>query len=57
MLMGMIIFRSYKGYSLFSREVNLPVYIIACLALEILPIAILFKFLSESYELLVQGMM
>ena len=57
MLMGTIIFRSFKGYKLFSRDVNLPVYIIACLALEILPISILIKFLSESYELLVQGMM
>lgn len=57
MLMGTIIFRSFKGYKLFSRDVNLPVYIIASLALEILPISILIKFLSESYELLVQGMM
>ena len=56
-LVGMIIFRSFKGYKLFSRELNLPAYIIACLALEILPIAILYKFLSESYELLFQGVM
>jgi hypothetical protein len=57
MLMGMIIFRSFKGFKLFSREINLPAYIIACIALEILPIAVLYKFLSESYELLFQGVM
>lgn len=56
-LMCMVIYRSFKGYTFFSRVVNMPAYVIACFALEILPIAMLFKFLSESYELLIQGIM
>lgn len=56
-LLGMLIFRSIKGYAFFSKEVSLPVYLIGCIAVEILPIFILFKFLSGSYELLFQGLM
>lgn len=56
-LIAMLLFRSFKGYFLFARQVSLPIYFIAYLALDLLPLALLLKFVFSNYSLFINGLM
>lgn len=57
LIMGMIIIRLFRSYRIFARKVNLAVYLLAVLSIEILPNAMLLKLLIDSYELVLHGLM
>jgi hypothetical protein len=47
--------RLFRGFALFSRKASLPVYLFFVLSLELLPNAMLVKFFSNGYQLLLTG--
>jgi hypothetical protein len=55
-LLAMLLFRSFKGYLLFAKEVSFPIYLLASFALDILPLALLIKFVFSNYSLFLGGL-
>ena len=57
LIMAMIVVRLFRSYRIFARKINLAVYLLAVLSMEILPNAVLIKLLTDSYELVLHGIM
>ena len=55
-IIAMTVVRLFRGFAVFSRKASLPVYLFFVLTLELIPNALLIKFFSSNYSLLVYGL-